>query len=94
MGFFENISINNKISKLKRYKNDLNDDYSAVSTYNDLIDAIISDYQDFVKTGYSGVTNKLENYKEPYQYNDSKLTNATSYIQREINYWENQKDKD
>ncbi len=85
MGFFDSMALSVKISKLKKYKSDLGDDYNAIQRYNGQIDSIISDYQSFIRTGSSGVTNKLYEYKEPYQYNDNSLTSASSYIQREIN---------
>lgn len=86
MGFFDSIAINNKINKLKNYKSDLGDDSSSVRYYNEKIDNLISDFQSFIKSGHSGVTNKLYDYKEPYQDNDSNLSSARSYIQSEIKY--------
>lgn len=85
MGIIDSISINNRIRKLSNFKSDLCDDYSAIQYYNSKIDSIIGDFQSFVKTDYSAVTSKLYDYKEPYQYNDSNLTTARSYIQYEIN---------
>lgn len=85
MGLFDSIGIQNKIWKLSNYKSDLGDDYSAIQRYNGCIDAIISDFQSFIRSGSSDVTSKLYDFKEPYQYNDSNLTTARSYIQYEIN---------
>lgn len=83
MGLFDGTE--RKINKLKGYKEDLGDDYSSIQRYNKHVDSIISDFQSFIKSGYSGVTGKLEDFKEPYQSNDSTLQTACSYIQNEIN---------
>ena len=91
MGFLDNIAINNRIRRLTNYKSDLCDDTSAIQSYNGKIDAIIEDYQSFVKSGSSAVTSKLYEYKEPYQYNDSALNTARNYIQYEINNLNRQK---
>lgn len=91
MGIFDNLAINNKIRKLTNYRSDLCDDTSAIQSYNGKIDAIIGDFQSFIKSGSSAVTSKLYDYKEPYQYNDSNLTTARDYIQYEINNLNRQK---
>lgn len=91
MGIVDTISINNKIRKLTNYKSDLCDDSSAIQSYNKKIDAIMGDFQSFVKTGYSAVTSKLDDLKEPYQHNDSNLNSARNYIQYEINNLNRQK---
>lgn len=86
MGLFDEVAIKNKISKLKKAKSDLNDDSSAISSYNKYINSIISDFRSFVKSGNGAVVNQLGGYMEPYQYNDGNLTNASNFIQSEINY--------
>ena len=91
MGILDTISINNKIRKLTNYRSDLCDDTSAIQSYNGKIDAIIGDFQSFIKSGSSAVTSKLYDYKEPYQHNDSNLTTARNYIQYEINNLNRQK---
>ena len=86
MGLFDNYELKNKIRKLKKAKEDLTDDASAIRAYNGHVDSIISDFISFVRSGNAAVVNKLADYKEPYQYNDNNLTNAGNYIQKEINY--------
>lgn len=86
MGLFDEYAIKNKINKLKKAKSDLNDDSFAISSYNKYIDSIISDFCAFVKNGNGTVANQLNGYKEPYQYSDGNLINASNYIQSEIKY--------
>lgn len=86
MGLFDNMTINYKINKLENRKSDLCDDQSSISNYNQKIDDIISDFQSFVKSNNSDVCSKLCDYKEVYQYNDSYLSSARTYIEQEISH--------
>ena len=81
----EEISDGWKIAKLRSYKNDLDNDSLSIRIYNEKIDSAISNYQKFIRTGNAVVVDRLDDYREPQQGNDSNLSNARTYIQREIN---------
>lgn len=75
-----------KINRLSRARNDLRDDYDSINDINNKINNIIDDVQSFIQVGSGAITSKLDDLKEPYQSNDSDITNARTYLQYEINY--------
>ncbi len=75
-----------KINRLTRARTDLSDDYNSISDINNKINNIIEDVQSFIQVGSGTIASKLYDLKEPYQSNDSDITNARTYIQYEINY--------
>jgi len=84
MGIFDDWGTKSKIRRLEKYKSDLTDDHSAIANYNKEINDIISDYQKFVRRDNYAVVNLLEDFKEPYQYNDGNLNSSCRYIEKEI----------
>jgi hypothetical protein len=85
MAMVDILAVKSRIQKLKNKKADLTDDYSSISTINSAVGATAYSMQSFVGGSLSGLS-KFESYKEPYQANDSTLTSAAAYIQREIDY--------
>lgn len=75
-----------KINRLTRARKDLRDDYDSISDINNKINNIIDDVQSFIQVGSGTIVSKLDDLKEPYQSNDSDITNARTYLQYEINH--------
>lgn len=81
------LQVKRTISKLKRLKNDLDNDERAVSKTNKEIEDLIDDLNRFIGTAAAAPINaKLEALREPNQGCDSDLVNARHFIDKEINY--------
>lgn len=75
------------VKKLKRLKDDLDNDENAVSKTNKEVNDLIDDLNRFIGTAAAAPMNaKIEALREPSQGNDSDLVNARHFINKEISY--------
>lgn len=73
------------IDKLQKYRKDLMDDSSEISSINRLVSELQNDFQKFVVSdNINGIVSKIGTYKEVYQNNDNDLDRAVGYIDSEI----------
>lgn len=73
------------IDKLQKYRKDLLDDGSDISSINRLVSELQSDFQKFVVSdNTNGIVSKIGTYTEVYQSNDNDLDRAVGYIDSEI----------
>ncbi len=79
--------VKDTVRKLKKLKEDLNNDESAVNKTNKEIGDLTDDLNRFIGASAAAQINaKLEALREPSQGNDSDLANARHYIDKEISY--------
>jgi hypothetical protein len=72
-----------KQDKLRRYKNDINDDSGAINSINSEVDALRDDVYRFSSTLGSKMWDLSSKLYE--SYSDPNLSSATSCVQQEIN---------
>jgi len=74
-----------QISNLEKYKRDLSDDSSDITSINRLVSELQGDFQKFIVSDNTrAVVDEIGGYLEPYQSSDRDLTQACSYIDSEI----------